>query len=171
MRREHVNDRRRESVHLRDQASTLEDCTTTTPPFQPRSTVPGSGLRRGRQTVPLIRRSPGARIKCIDISMASLAQAEARVTEADLPPPRFREADLHALPFGDAFSTTPLSVVLEHLPQPAAALVELRRVVSPGGTLTVIEGDHRSPLPPRRRAARAAIRCQVDLQQAAGGTP
>ena len=172
MRREYVHGYDgAESVRLRDQASTLEELLHHDTAFPAGSTVLEAGCGVGAQTVPLIRRSPGARITCIDISMASLAQAEARVTEADLPRPRFREADLHALPFGDAsFDHAFVCFVLEHLPQPAAALVELRRVVRPGGTLTVIEGDHGSTFfHPDDAAARAAIRCQVDLQQAAGG--
>ncbi|GJD62748.1 methyltransferase domain-containing protein [Methylobacterium frigidaeris] len=80
------------------------------------------------------------------------------------------------LPFPDAaFDHALVCFVLEHLPEPAAALAalaELGRVARPGGSLTVIEGDHGSVLlHPNNPRARAAIACQVPLQRAAGGDP
>jgi len=43
-------------------------------------------------------------------------------------------------------------------------------VLRPGGTITVIEGDHGSAyFHPDSAAARQAIQCQVDLQRQAGG--
>ena len=60
--------------------------------------------------------------------------------------------------------------VLEHLPRPVEALEALKAVLKPGGTITVIEGDHGSAyFHPDSAAAREAIRCQVELQRAAGG--
>ena len=60
--------------------------------------------------------------------------------------------------------------VLEHLPEPAAALERLATLVRPGGTVTVIEGDHGSAyFHPESAAAHAAIDCLVQLQAAAGG--
>jgi hypothetical protein len=60
--------------------------------------------------------------------------------------------------------------VLEHLKRPLAALEALKSVLRPGGTLTVIEGDHGSAkFYPDSEAARRAIDCLVELQQRAGG--
>ena len=60
--------------------------------------------------------------------------------------------------------------MLEHLSRPVEALTTLKRLVRPGGTITVIEGDHGSAyFHPDGDAAHSAIRCQVELQRAAGG--
>ena len=46
----------------------------------------------------------------------------------------------------------------------------LKKVLKPGGTMTVIEGDHGSVyFHPESRPARRAIQCLIDLQARAGG--
>jgi len=83
----------------------------------------------------------------------------------------FREADIFSLPFeADSFDHVFVCFVLEHLGQPMEALTRLKRLLKPGGTVTVIEGDHGSTyFHPDSLAARAAIQCQITLQQQAGG--
>ena len=55
---------------------------------------------------------------------------------------------------------------------PAGALAALRTVLRPGGSITVIEGDHGSAFfHPASDEARGAIQCLIDLQQRAGGDP
>jgi hypothetical protein len=50
------------------------------------------------------------------------------------------------------------------------ALTELKRVLRPGGTITVIEGDHGSAyFHPDSEFAKRAIQCLVDLQKRDGG--
>ena len=160
-----------ESRRLNDQAATLEALLHHDTAYPAGSAVLEAGCGVGAQTVPLVRNSPGARITCLDISATSVAGAETQVRAAGLTPPAFRQGDIRVLPFADAsFDHAFVCFVLEHMVDPAAALDELRRVLRPGGSLTVIEGDHGSALfHPDDPAAHDAIRCQVALQRAAGG--
>jgi ubiquinone/menaquinone biosynthesis C-methylase UbiE len=93
------------------------------------------------------------------------------VTQAGLANVTFLQADLFALPFAPAsFDHVFVCFVLEHLAQPRQALGRLKQVLRPGGTLTVIEGDHGSTyFYPPSAAAQEAIACLVALQRAAGG--
>ena len=130
----------------------------------------GCGI--GAQTVTLAQRSPGASLTSIDISGESLAQAHQRVAEAGLTNVQFGQADIFDLPFRvESFDHVFVCFVLEHLSRPADALAILKQLLRPGGTITVIEGDHGSAyFYPRSAAAAAeAIRCLVDLQRKAGG--
>jgi SAM-dependent methyltransferase len=81
------------------------------------------------------------------------------------------QADTLAVPFADAgFDHLFVCFVLEHLRDPQGSLAALRHVLRPGGTLTVIEGDHGSAVfHPESIHARAVIDCQVRLQAGAGG--
>lgn len=115
---------------------------------------------------------PGARIVAVDTCEDSLARAGARVAAhfpgADV---EWHRADLFDLPFAEAeFDHVFVCFVLEHLTDPVRALGALRRVLRPGGTVTVIEGDHGSAFfHPDSVHARAVIGCQVRLQARAGG--
>ena len=160
-----------EAARLQDQARTLEDLLHAGITYPPGSTVLEAGCGVGAQTVPLARSSPGARITAVDVSAASLAQAGEQVAAAGLANVQFETADVYRLPFEDAsFDHVFICFLLEHLRDPAAVLAGLHRVLKPGGTATVIEGDHGSTLfHPNSAAAHDAIRCQVELQRAAGG--
>lgn len=160
-----------EAARLHDQAGTLVDLLHGDTAYPPGSRVLEAGCGVGAQTLALAARSPQARFTCIDVSAASLAEAAARAAAAGLRHVRFQQADLRALPFEPAsFDHVFVCFVLEHLAQPVEALRALRRVLRPGGSLTVIEGDHGTAcFHPDSAAARAAIGCQVALQRAAGG--
>lgn len=160
-----------ESTRLQDQAETLVDLLHSDIAYPDGSSVLEAGCGVGAQTVPLARNSPGARITSVDVSSDSLAEAERRTIAAGLAGVRFRQADIFALPFEPAsFDHLFVCFVLEHLADPVEALRRLGRLLRPGGTVTVIEGDHGSTyFHPDSEAAHRAIRCQVALQAAAGG--
>lgn len=160
-----------ESTRLSDQAATLTDLLHGDTRYPPGSRVLEAGCGVGAQTVILAGNSPLARFTAIDISAESLAQARRRAGEAGFTNVDFRQADIFALPFPDAaFDHLFVCFVLEHLPNPAEALLALRRAIKPGGTITLIEGDHGSTyFHPESEAARRTIQCLIDLQRGAGG--
>ena len=161
----------RESERLRDQASTLTELLHGDTRYPAGSLVLEAGCGVGAQTVTLAAQSPQARFVSVDISPVSLAQAEAAVRAKGFGNVEFRQADLFALPFAEAqFDHVFVCFVLEHLADPVAALAKLRRVLKPGGTLTVIEGDHGSTyFHPDSSPARRAVECLAELQRRGGG--
>jgi SAM-dependent methyltransferase len=161
----------REHERLQDQAGTLVDLLHSDTAYPGDSAVLEAGCGVGAQTVTLAQRSPDARFTSIDISAESIAEAKRRIDLAGLTNVEFRQADIFALPFDtESFDHVFLCFVLEHLSRPVEALVTLRSLLRPGGTITVIEGDHGSTyFHPDSAAAHAAIQCQVQLQHQAGG--
>jgi DNA-binding transcriptional MerR regulator len=165
-----------ENLRLHDQASTLADLLHDGTAYPPGSRVLEVGCGVGAQTVTLARRSPGAQVTAIDTSVPSLAEARQRVHAAGIATVTFRNADVFALPQADSglgpgtFDHVFVCFLLEHLERPTQALARLRTMLRPGGTITVIEGDHGSAyFHPDSDAARDAIGCQVTLQRHAGG--
>jgi DNA-binding transcriptional MerR regulator len=167
--------RAEEGARLADQAEALEDLLHRDTAYPAGSHVLEVGCGVGAQTTVIARRSPGARITAIDISADSLAQARRRVRAAGLAAGvTFRRLDVHDLPDAGLGPVDHVVVcfVLEHLSDPLTVLRTLRTALRPGGTITVIEGDHASTdFTPDSAAARSAIDCQVVLQRQAGGDP
>jgi SAM-dependent methyltransferase len=161
----------REMQRLQDQASTLVELLHADTSYPAGSTVLEAGCGVGAQTVTLAARSPDARITSIDVSAASLAEARKAVESIGLTNVTFQQANIFELAFAPrSFDHVFLCFVLEHLAKPVAALAALKRMLKPGGTITVIEGDHGSAyFHPDSGFARRAIQCQVTLQARAGG--
>ena len=155
----------REAQRLADQARTLAGLLHSDTAYPDGATVLEAGCGTARRPYACAR-SPGARITSVDISEASLAEARKAVEAAGLSNVRFMQADIFKLPFPpQSFDHVFLCFVLEHLARPADALDALRGMLKPGGTITVIEGDHGSAyFHPDSKAARKAIQCQVTLQ-------
>ncbi|GAA3047193.1 methyltransferase domain-containing protein [Streptomyces lactacystinicus] len=163
---------RTEARRLGDQADTLADLLHAGTAYPASSRVLEAGCGVGAQTVHLLAANPGIRLTAADLSAESLARARARVAEqAPAADVSWHHGDLHRLPFPDAsFDHVFLCFVLEHLPDPTAGLAALRRVLRPGGTITVIEGDHGSAFfHPESPAARRTVDHLVRLQARAGG--
>lgn len=161
----------RENLRLQDQASTLVELLHSDTTYPEGSSVLEAGCGVGAQTVTLASNSPKALITSIDVSEASVAEARKAVQAAAITNVTLRQADIFHLPFPPhSFDHIFLCFVLEHLAQPVAALQALKAVLKPGGTITVIEGDHGSTyFYPDSDYAQRAVRCQVELQARAGG--
>lgn len=77
----------------------------------------------------------GCEVEGVDQSAEMLGVARAKVPAAT-----FHEGDLQALPFdNDVFDVATCSLALCHLPNPARAVVELGRVLRPGGMLVITD--------------------------------
>ncbi len=98
-------------------------------------------------------------------------EAKRKVTAAGLTNVQFQQADIFNLPYvPDSFDHIFVCFVLEHLSRPVGGLQTLKNHLRPGGTITVIEGDHGSAFfHPDSEAAHQVIKCQVELQRRAGG--
>ena len=161
----------REAERLLDQGRTLTDLLHHDTRYPAGSRVLEAGCGVGAQTVTLASRSPDAQFTSVDCSERSLAEAERRVRDAGLNNIRFQQADIFNLPFEPgSYDHVFVCFVLEHFGNPEAALASLKRVLRPGGTITVIEGDHGSTFfYPDSPYAKKAINCLVTLQKEIGG--
>jgi ubiquinone/menaquinone biosynthesis C-methylase UbiE len=163
----------REAERLGDQASILNTLLHEGIGYSPGRRVLEAGCGTGAQTVFLSGSSPAAEIVSIDVSPASLELARKRVEAAGHRNVRFQLADLFDLPFEQSsFDDVFLCFVLEHLAEPERALAAVRRVLKPGGTITVIEGDHGSwYCHPQTPEASRTVQCLIDIQARMGGDP
>ncbi len=161
----------KENLRLRDQANTLVELLHYDTFYEEGSKVLEAGCGVGAQTITLARTSPHARFTSIDISTASLAEAKSKIEQADISNVHFQQGDIFNLGFEpESFDHIFVCFVLEHLARPTDAVTSLNQLLKPGGSFTVIEGDHGSTyFHPDSKAAHKAIQCQVELQKRAGG--
>ena len=106
---------------------------------------------------------PGGRLELFDLQQEMLDHASRRLAERGLANFGATRGDATALPFEDAsFDAVVLTAVLGEIPDQAAAVGEIARVLRPGGRLVVGElfGDphYTSPAALRRRAEAAGLR-------------
>ncbi len=152
-----------ENQRLNDQAGTLIELLHSDTGYLPGVSVLEVGCGVGSQTLTLAARSPGAAMTCVDISPESLREARRRTTAAGFDDITYLSADVHDLPASDgplsagSFDHVFVCFLLEHLSDPAQALINLRAMLRPGGSIAVIEGDHGSTyFHPDSEAAREA---------------
>ena len=107
----------------------------------------------------------------LDRAALSVQQARAKVDAEGHRNVAFQVADLFDLPFEDeTFEHVLLCFVLEQLARPDEALLCLRRVLRPGGSITVIEGDHGSwYCHPQTPEASRVVQCLIEIQARLGG--
>ena len=160
-----------ENQRLFDQANTLAELLHHDTVYPAASQVLEVGCGVGAQTVILAQRSPEAHFTSVDVSPASLEAARASVEQHGLFNVAFHLADVFHLPFeANTFDHVFVCFVLEHLRQPIEALARLKAALKPGGTITVIEGDHASAhFYPESKYAQQTVDCLVTVQASLGG--
>lgn len=134
-----------EADRLRFLSSTVAEMTGTVLDrvfVPPAARVLDVGSGTGRLAADLAAGDQEREVIGVDIDSALLEAARSHVAERGLGNVRFESASVTALPYADAaFDLVTCRFVLMHLPDPGAALAEMRRVCRPGGALVVIESD------------------------------
>jgi SAM-dependent methyltransferase len=98
------------------------------------------GCGPGTITADLAARVAPGRVVGIDRSAEVIDRAAAQHRSEGL---EFRVADLMELPFdSDSFDIVHAHQVLQHLPDPVGALVEMRRICRPGGIVAACDSDY-----------------------------
>lgn len=89
-----------------------------------------------------LRVGPGGKVVGLDSSEQLIAKAQPP-TGPDAAPVEFLHGEAGALPFADnTFDAARAERVIEHVPDPAAAVAEMLRVVKPGGQVLITDPDH-----------------------------
>jgi ubiquinone/menaquinone biosynthesis C-methylase UbiE len=98
-----------------------------------------AGAGTAQIPIELCRRHPTARVVAIDAAAHMLALGRVNVRRAGLDARIvLEECDAKRLPFTDsAFGAVMSNSIVHHIPEPAAVLAEMVRVVAPGGVLFV----------------------------------
>lgn len=103
------------------------------------------GCGPGTITIDLARRVAPGEVVGVDASEQPLHAARAAAAEQGVDNVRFETGDAYRLDYPDAgFDIVHAHQVLQHLSDPVAALVEMRRTCKPQGFLAVRDGDYRS---------------------------
>ncbi len=112
------------------------------PHLRPDDRVLDAGCGPGTITVGLAARVPDGSVVGVDASGDVLAEARATAAAAAADV-AFEVGDVTDLRFDDGtFDVVHVHQVLQHLPDPVAALTELHRVCRPGGVVAAREGDY-----------------------------
>lgn len=111
------------------------------PQLRPGITVLDAGCGPGTITLGLARKVAPGHVIGIDIEDSQFQKAREQAKSEGLNV-EFRKTSVYELPFEDhSFDAAFSHALLEHLIEPGAALVELRRVLKPGGWIGVRAGD------------------------------
>jgi ubiquinone/menaquinone biosynthesis C-methylase UbiE len=101
-----------------------------------------AGCGPGSITLGLARAVAPGECVGIDASADAIEAARSRAAAEGVTNVRFEVADVTKLPFDNAsFDAAFVHALLQHLPWPLDALVEMRRVLRPGGVIGVADAD------------------------------
>jgi len=115
------------------------------------------------------RVGPEGRLDCVDIAPPLIEKLQAKVRRLGLNNVEVRVADARALPFDDGtFDLIFLISVLGEIPNRVGALREARRVLKPGGVLSITEFLPDPDYPLRRTVVRWAEAAGFELAESHG---
>ncbi|MDB5349521.1 MAG: rebM 1 [Planctomycetota bacterium] len=100
-------------------------------------TILDVGTGTARIPLELCRVDPNAMVRAVDLAEHMLALGRKNVQEAGLTDRiRLEKVDAKGFPYPDrSFEAVISNSIVHHIPEPAAALAEMVRLVAPGGTL------------------------------------
>jgi len=100
------------------------------------------GCGPGTITRDIAQRVAPGRVCGLDFNANQIAVAARDAKVQGIANVEFRQGSIYALPFDDSsFDTVFSHALLEHLKEPVKAMVELRRVLKPGGTVGLCTPD------------------------------
>ncbi|MFT7649874.1 MAG: SAM-dependent methyltransferase [Candidatus Poriferisodalaceae bacterium] len=123
---------------------TAEDCARFMQPIvRSDSTILDVGCGPGSITAGLSKWVPEGHVTAIEPGGDILDVARAAIDAAEASNVSVEEASVYELPYeDDSFDVAYAHQVLQHLTDPVAALIEMRRVVRPGGHIAVRDADY-----------------------------
>lgn len=111
--------------------------------LRPGLTLLDIGCGPGTITADLAELVAPGRVVALDNAPDVLADARQLAGERELSNLEFAAADVYTMDYpDDGFDIVHAHQVLQHLPDPVAALREMRRVCRPGGLVAVRDGDY-----------------------------
>ncbi len=163
----------RERLRLVEQSGILEKVLHEDTIYKPYASVLEAGCGVGAQTVILAKRNPDCFITSVDISDESVEQAKKSIEAGKIHNVSFVVADIMNLPFPENnFDHIFVCFVLEHLSEPLEVLINLKRLLKPGGSITVIEGNHDACIwHPHTEASAKTWRAMIEAQKLLGHDP
>src|SRR6056297_109304 len=135
----------RETQRLYEQSEILKDLLHHDSVYPEYSTILEAGCGVGAQTKILAEKNPRSEIISMDISHEYLALAKNMIESEKIKNVTLQHGDITKLPFANqSFEHIFVCFVLEHVEKSHDTLLELKRVLKTGGSITLIEGDHGS---------------------------
>lgn len=132
-----------EQNRLYKQARFIENKIYSSLDFSGRKHVLEVGSGVGAQTEILLRRFPELQLTCIEYEKEQITRAEAFLSEISYTRDRYKIMQMNAMDMDfDSYSEFDgafICWVLEHIPEPARVLSEIRRVLIPGSPLVLTE--------------------------------
>jgi len=162
----------REAQRLMDQASTVSEYLHFDSIWDKGSKILEIGCGVGAQTEIIASKNPESKITSIDTSSGSIEKAKSKMRDLGVKNVEFVVKDIRDFQVegNDVYDHAFICFVLEHVSDPLSILEKVKRLIRPGGTITIIEGDHGSTLfHPESLFSRKLIMGQIKLQSKRGG--